>query len=171
MIEVLVSLTIVAFGVLGLLGLQARAISYQKDSFDRRSAAELVAQLGERLRANHLATVNGRYGDGGMFNPYFDAAAPTPAAITACAMPSACTSDEVSRRDWAQWLVELRRRIPASAAYLQWSAADVRKVTVSIAWPEPQQTTVADPACVDINSRLSVAIPITYRCYESAIYP
>ena len=31
MIEGLVSLTIVAFGVLGLLGLQARALSFQRD--------------------------------------------------------------------------------------------------------------------------------------------
>ena len=51
MIEVLVSLTIVAFGVLGLLGLQARALSFQRDSFDRRTAAEMVAQLAERIRA------------------------------------------------------------------------------------------------------------------------
>jgi type IV pilus assembly protein PilV len=37
MIEILVTLTIVAFGVLGLLGLQARALSFQKDSFDRKA--------------------------------------------------------------------------------------------------------------------------------------
>ena len=54
MIEILVTLTIVAFGLLGLLGLQARALSFQKDSFDRKAAAELVAQLAERMRANHL---------------------------------------------------------------------------------------------------------------------
>ena len=61
MIEVLVSLTIVAFGVLGLLGLQARALSFQRDSFDRRTAAEMVAQLAERMRANHLGLTSGLY--------------------------------------------------------------------------------------------------------------
>ncbi len=61
MIEVLVSLTIVAFGVLGLLGLQARALSFQRDSFDRRTAAEMVAQLAERIRANHLGLTTGLY--------------------------------------------------------------------------------------------------------------
>ena len=61
MIEVLVSLTIVAFGVLGLLGLQARALSFQRDSFDRRTAAEMVAQLAERMRANHLGLTGGLY--------------------------------------------------------------------------------------------------------------
>ncbi len=61
MIEVLVSLTIVAFGVLGLLGLQARALSFQRDSFDRRTAAEMVAQLAERMRANHMGLISGWY--------------------------------------------------------------------------------------------------------------
>ena len=61
MIEVLVSMTIVAFGVLGLLGLQARALSFQRDSFDRRTAAEMVAQLAERMRANHIGLVSGAY--------------------------------------------------------------------------------------------------------------
>ena len=61
MIEVLVSLTIVAFGVLGLLGLQARALSFQRDSFDRRTAAEMVTQFAERMRANHLGLTNGLY--------------------------------------------------------------------------------------------------------------
>ena len=61
MIEVLVSLTIVAFGVLGLLGLQARALSFQRDSFDRRTAAEMVAQLAERMRANHMGLTGGLY--------------------------------------------------------------------------------------------------------------
>ena len=53
MIEVLVALTIVAFGLLGLAGLQARSISFNKDSFDRKAAAEMAAQLAERVRANY----------------------------------------------------------------------------------------------------------------------
>ena len=61
MVEILVTLTIVAFGLLGLLGLQARALTFQKDSFDRKSAAEMVTQLAERMRANHLGFTAGDY--------------------------------------------------------------------------------------------------------------
>ena len=67
MIEILVTLTIVAFALLGLLGLQARALSYQKDSFDRKAAAELVSNLAERMRANHLG-----FGDGNYDNDFDD---------------------------------------------------------------------------------------------------
>ena len=54
MLEVLVSLVIVAFGLLGLLGLQARALTFQKDSFDGRAAAELANQISDRIKGNML---------------------------------------------------------------------------------------------------------------------
>jgi type IV pilus assembly protein PilV len=169
MIEVLVSLTIVAFGVLGLLGLQARALSFQRDSFDRRTAAEMVAQLSERMRANHLGVT------GGLYAPptasYFHSTTPTPVLITSCAIPTACSPTELAFRDWTQWIAEYRQRTPGAAAYLQWDLADTRYVTVSVAWPEPQSTGGADPLCVVINARLAVAIPANYRCFETAVFP
>ncbi|MBC8089504.1 MAG: type IV pilus modification protein PilV [Phycisphaerae bacterium] len=170
MIEILVSLTIVAFGLLGLLGLQARALSFQRDSFDRRSAAEMVAQLAEVVRSNHFGLTSGRYAVGG----FFDAAMATPLLITPCAVPGACTINELADRDQIRWFAELRRRLPASAAYLQWNPLDPRAITVSVAWAEPQQTgglPGADPLCLTINARLTVVIPNNYRCFETAIYP
>ena len=169
MIEVLVSLTIVAFGVLGLLGLQARALSFQRDSFDRRTAAEMVAQLAERIRVNHLGLTTGLYAPPTAAN--LDATTATPGAITPCATPTACTITELARRDWQQWVVEYRQRSPGAAAYLQWDPADTRFVTVSVAWPEPQSTGGADPLCAAINLRLTVAIPANYRCFETAVFP
>jgi type IV pilus modification protein PilV len=114
MIEILVTLTIVAFGVLGLLGLQARTLSHQKDSADRKAAAEMVEQLAERMRANHLGFTSGEY-DLDLKNT--DA---TPGSIATCATKTACTLEEVAARDLDQWVIELRRRIPGSAAYLVW---------------------------------------------------
>ena len=165
MIEVLVSLTIVAFGVLGLLGLQARALSFQRDSFDRRTAAEMVAQLAERVRANHIGLV------GGFYDGNFDVASVTPAVITPCVTPAACTPTELATRDLTQWFAEYRRRTPGSAAFFQWNAADPRSIVVSLAWPEPQATGT-DPLCVTINGRgLGAAIPANYRCFETAVFP
>lgn len=172
MIEILVTLTIIAFALLGLLGLQARALSFQKDSFDKKSAAELVAQLSERIRANHLGFTGGNYAFA------LDTTTATPTVVPTCATPTACTFAEVAARDLNHWAAELRRRIPASAAYLQWNVADPRLLTVSIAWPEPLTGTGADPfsgsspsLCTTINGRLGVAIPAGYRCYETAVFP
>lgn len=173
MIEVLVSLTIVAFGVLGLLGLQARALSFQRDSFDRRTAAEMVAQLAERMRANHLGVTSGFYAP--PTAAYLHRTTPTPVLITSCAIPAACTPTELAFRDWTQWIAEYRQRSPGAAAYLHWVPADARSITVSVAWPEPQQTSgVDDPLCAEISGRLGLAagiIPSTYRCFTTAVFP
>ncbi len=161
MIEILVTLTIVAFGLLGLLGLQARALSVQKDSFDRKSAAELVAQLGERMRANHLGFLAGTYATA------FEAADATPAAVTACAAP--CTSAQVATRDLDEWRIELRRRIPSSAAYIQWDPANPSWVNVSIAWAEPQAA--GNDAVCDALTAGGATIPANYRCYQTRVFP
>jgi type IV pilus assembly protein PilV len=161
MIEVLVALTIVAFGMLGLLGLQARALSVQKDAFNRRQAAELVAQLAERMRANHLAFLAGRYALS------FDASAGAPPAAPACAAP--CTSAQVAARDLDEWRIELRRRIPGAAAYLQWDAADRSGIAVTVAWPEPQA--VASDAVCDALAAGGAVVPARYRCYRTRVFP
>ena len=162
MIEILVTLTIIAFALLGLLGLQARAMSYQKDSFDRKSAAEMVAQLSERIRANHLGFTGGNYAYA------LDTTDATPGAVTGAAP---CTIAQVATRDLDQWAIELRRRIPGAAAYLQWDVADPRLLTVSLAWPEPLAGAAVDPRCTAIATRLTVTIPAGYRCYETAVFP
>ena len=162
MIEILVTLTIVAFGVLGLLGLQARTLSQQKDSADRKAAAEMVEQLAERMRANHLGFTAGEY-DLDLKNT--DA---TPGSVTVCATKTACTLEEVAARDLDQWVIELRRRIPGSAAYLVWDAAFPNRLSVSVAWAEPQSKGEGvDPLCADISGD----IPADYRCYRTLVYP
>jgi type IV pilus assembly protein PilV len=168
MIEILVSMTIVAFAVLGLLGLQARALSYQKDSTDRRSAAELIAKLGEQLRANHRGVADGRYA-----GLQLDPTDGDPGPVVRCATLTACTPIELAARDWVQWGAELRRRLPASAAYIDWDPADPTRLVVSVAWMEPtaQADTDLQSLCNVLAARHGVVIPANYRCYEAGIRP
>ena len=171
MVEILVTLTIVAFGLLGLLGLQARALTFQKDSFNRKTAAEMVAQLAERMRANHLGFTSGLY------DLNFSVAAPDPVAINECAIVTACSWAEVATRDLNQWTAELRRRLPLSAAYVDFDPLDPRLAEVTIAWPEPTQTgTLAtpgtDPICDDLNGPpFGAGLTPFYRCYRTSIFP
>jgi type IV pilus assembly protein PilV len=158
MIEILVTLTIVAFGLLGLLGLQARALSFQKDSFDRKSAAEMVSEFAERARVNYEGFRRGLYNAD--LGP--TAAAPS---ITAC---GPCDAAQTTTRDLAEWQTELRRRIPASGAYVRWDPANDTWIDVTIAWPEPQAAMTADPACTALGD---ATIPANYRCYRVRVLP
>ncbi len=47
--------------MLGLLGLQARALSFQKDSFDRRRRPNWSRSSPSGMRANHLGFLAGHY--------------------------------------------------------------------------------------------------------------
>ncbi len=173
MIEVLVSLVIVAFGLLGLLGLQARALSFQKDSFDGRAAAELASQISDRVKSNMLGFANRAYNDD------MDPGA-APIAFGGCANAAACTAAEIAVRDQARWQEEVRRRLPSAAVYLVPDNANPagwpRFITVTIAWQEPLQTNaaggmqVADPTCVDVRANL-FNLPQDYRCYRAAVAP
>ena len=165
MIEVLVSLTIVAFGLLGLAGLQARSMSFQKDSFDRKAAAELASQLAERVRANYDGFKDGNY------NLTIIPADPTPANVPACANQQACTSAEVAAADWAMWGIALRSRLPASGAYLDAPQVNGQRVQMNVilAWQEAQVTDGApDPICsaapVNINDP-------RFRCFRWILHP
>lgn len=161
LIEVLVTLAIVAIALLGMAGLQARALSVQQDAFHRRHAAELVAQLAERMRANQLGFAAGGYA------LRFDAGEPAPETTRACAPP--CSSAQVALRDLDEWRIELRRRMPGAAAYVGWDATDRSGVDVLLAWPEPQAAGF-DPACsVPVAD---VPQPATgRRCYRTRVFP
>jgi type IV pilus assembly protein PilV len=162
MIEVLVSLTVVAFGLLGLAGLQARSMSFQKDSFDRKAAAEVAAQIAERIRANYDGFTAGNY------NQTMLPADPVPGAIPVCANAQDCTAAEIAARDWAMWQIDLRRRLPVSGAYLV-APAGTTQMTMILAWQEGQATDgQPDPICN--VAPVNIASP-QYRCFSWILHP
>lgn len=61
LIEVLVTLVIVAVGVLGLAGLQMTSLNSQFESYQRAQALLLVEDMANRLRANSVAARAGDY--------------------------------------------------------------------------------------------------------------
>lgn len=155
LIEVLVTLTIVAIGFLGLLGLQTRSASWQRDSFDRKAAAEMVEQFAERVRANHLGFANGEY----EFSLDAGASPPDPSA---CAAPGACT---IAQRDATLWLADLRRRIPTVAAYVV--RTDRLMLDIRLGWQEPTAAaSPSDPVCS------TAGLPsVGWRCFVTAVFP
>jgi len=163
MIEVLVSLTIVAFGLLGLAGLQARSMSFQKDSFDRKAAAEVASQMAERVRANYDGFMQGNY------NLVMLPTDPTPNAIPVCADPQNCTAAEIAARDWAMWRIDLRRRLPTSGAYLV-APANSTQMRLVMAWQEGQADVnqAVDPIC---NAAPVNIFDPFYRCFAWTLHP
>lgn len=173
LIEVLISLVLVAVTMLGLLGLQLRTMSLQKDSLDRRNAAILVSSLADRISGNFdgFVAYDGR--------SMGDAAAP-PATTTPCASAATCTSPEVALRDWELFQIEVRNRLPNGVAAVA-RGANGAAIVVTVGWLDPQRTqeaaqlrgTVVDANSDDIDDGCA-AIGVNrsdFRCYVANVFP
>ena len=84
LIEVLVSIVVCAFGLLGFVAVQARAVASEFESHQRTQALNLVDDMVSRINANRAAAgdyvVQGLIGDG----PTQDCAALAGAALDLC---------------------------------------------------------------------------------------
>lgn len=57
LLEVLVAILLFSFGILGLIGLQARAIGYSTDADDRNRAAMLASELASTMWLSNSLTL------------------------------------------------------------------------------------------------------------------
>lgn len=67
LIEVLVSIVILAVGLLGLALLQSTALGNQLESYQRAQALLLLEDMSNRIRVNSNAAIAGAYADGADF--------------------------------------------------------------------------------------------------------
>jgi type IV pilus assembly protein PilV len=101
LIEVLVTMVIVAVGLLGLAGMQVRGLSMQKDAHGRALATQLALDIADRMRSNVGAAAS--YA--------FTTAYPT-GAYTAATAPDCeaaiCTAVQQAQFDFDRWFTRVR---------------------------------------------------------------
>lgn len=152
-IEAMVTLVILTVGLLGLAGLQARAMSSEIESYARGQAILLVDDMADRILSNPVAAKNGEFpGTGSGF---------TAEAATTCPVGGA-----------AQELCEWAKAIKGNAVKqgtatigtlnnpvgcVTWGAA-TRTYQVSVAWASGQSVSGAQP-----NNCGSDRIPGAFR--------
>lgn len=85
LVEVLISIVVLSFGMLGMVGLQAAALQANREARMQSTATNLARELAEKMRGNHiigkLTTASA--------NPYLGDFATTPLAATT---PTFCLS-------------------------------------------------------------------------------
>lgn len=131
LIEVLVSLLIVSFGMLALLALQNNAIRYTKTTEYRSVATMLATDLGERMRANRPGAVASNYD--------LVAAYAAPAAMparTACPATPCAAAADLATQDLGEWQRLLYINLPGGAGYVEYDAA-ASAVNIWVAWADP----------------------------------
>jgi type IV pilus assembly protein PilV len=104
LIEVLVSMTVLAVGILGIGALQTSSLKSNQNSYMRTQAVFHSQDIVERMRSNIRGVEAGLYND------------PTPAVTAACQTTSGCTTAQMAANDVAQWESGVAASLPAGAA-------------------------------------------------------
>lgn len=170
LIEVLISLVLVAVTMLGLLGLQLRTLGLQKDSLDRRNAATLVAGFSDRIAGNFAGFEAGNYDalSMGIGDP-----TPVSSTLASCVDADRCTNAEVGARDWDAFRLAVRKRLPDGVAFVTIGAGRTA-VIVTVGWVDPQRVAAFSSGNAVAANTDCVAVGINdtrYHCYVASVYP
>ncbi|MET0382539.1 MAG: type IV pilus modification protein PilV [Burkholderiaceae bacterium] len=137
LIEVLVSMFIVAMGILALAGLLQAASRYGKMGELRSTATLLANDIADRIRANPAGAELGAAG-------YDLATRAYPSGLVAphaaCTSASPCSPAELAQADMSFWTTRLRAMLPSGSAYIKNHPAtgSAREaVDVWVGWTDP----------------------------------
>jgi type IV pilus assembly protein PilV len=162
LIEVLVTILILSFGMLALSGMLAFAVQLPKLSANRAAAMMLAAGHVEKMRANIAGFTTGGYTE---VNTYESAVA----AVVECVYP-ACTTATMATADKYQTNVALRRTLTASqeslnAGMKMTCSVDCtsREGDLWIMWVEPSTFAAVNVATSD-ECPAGVAFTTQPRC-------
>ena len=132
LIEVLVSILLLSFGMLSLANMLAYAVQMPKLAAYRATAANLAASHVERMRANTAGFALDAYKETMTYGA-------TLASVTACVYPS-CTADTIATLDKNATNQAIRRELPGNTAGMRLTcngACSALEGDLWVIWQEP----------------------------------
>ena len=103
LIEILVSMLVLAIGLLGVAGLQTQSIRFNHEAYLRTQATILAHDMVDRMRANRTLAISGSYefalGD-------------TPTASVTLCEDAACSPGNIVQYDFSQWRANIAASLP-----------------------------------------------------------
>jgi type IV pilus assembly protein PilV len=144
LLEVLISLLLIALWMASSAGMQAAMIRLQKGADLRQRGVTLAADLAERMQANPVAAKAGSYAL---------AALPAPAAAADCS-GQACTPDQLAAWDLTQWSGSLSAALVLDAVSVTMdNSSGLTAYTIRISWREPRgRQTHGSSAATEVSS-------------------
>jgi type IV pilus assembly protein PilV len=128
MLEILITLVIVAIALLGTAGLQVNAMRMNKGGQFRTQAIFLASDIAERMEANRAEAVLGTYA--------VAATSAVGAAATLCDA-AACSSTQLAAWDISQWGTSITNLLPQpSWSITQTAAGNPSTYSIVINWTD-----------------------------------
>lgn len=104
LIEVLVSLLVLSFGMLGMAGVQAVSLRGNQAAYFRTVATTVSLDVVERMRANIVGVADGNYDDA------------AGAATANCFTVTGCTAAQMAAQDILDWSTTVAALLPLGAS-------------------------------------------------------
>lgn len=136
LLEVLIAVLIMSFGMLALGNLTVASLQYGKLSQFQTISVQLAADLTDRMRANIVGFGSSAYNKTTVYTSS-NAVIATPSP--ACNSGAPCTAAQLAALDLVQWRNDLRSRLPGGDAYVVRSTTNSSAVDVWIMWTESSQ--------------------------------
>jgi len=128
LIEVLVSILLMSFGMLALGGMQAYSVAAQKNASNRAVASTMANELAELIRLNRAGFAAGKY-DVSMMTT---GNKPT---LKTCDFPS-CTSTTLAEADLTSFQNRVRTQLPLGGVELSRPGLSITQADIWILWEE-----------------------------------
>lgn len=119
LVEILVTMLIVSFALLGIAGMQLTSIRYSQASVFRDTAANLAQTMAERIKTNTAALAETDDSSAYRANNAYAAATTIPSNPTCGLGGTACTSAESAQRDLREWRLALQQELPGGRGAIQ----------------------------------------------------
>lgn len=175
LVEIMVSIVVIAIGLLGLASMQINALKFQQTASQRSEAIQSSYDLADRMRVNFVYTrpelyANERTENEAKYTSKTTYAAGSSASHTApnncnrVVAGGACTSLQVAANDLADWQLNLRRRLAGGAGYVVPVTGTANSTfDVTVMWQEPTLDAL-DSSCPQ-----DAAAPRGVRCFTVRI--
>lgn len=125
LLEVLITLVILAVGLLGLAGLQATGLKQNHSAYMRSQATQLAYDIADRMRANMTAV-----------DSYLTTDPSSASAQPNCMTTTGCTPAQMAENDLYEWNLALTDALPPSPLHSATISFDTGVYTISITWDD-----------------------------------
>jgi type IV pilus assembly protein PilV len=162
LLEVLVSLVIVCFGMLGLAGLQMNALKYNSVASTRSAATLLASELSDRMRSNIAGVKASNYAR----NMDYTTAIGSPVGAPFCGSTTDCSAAQLAQLDLANWLARIGTALPSGTGAILPTAGNASVSTIIVMWKEQSLVEAAstDPSC-------PTPLVVGVRCFRTTFMP
>jgi len=187
LVEVLVSMVIMALGMVSLAALQNFTLRYQLGSVHRAQLSGLLSDYAERVRSN-LGQAPGVASASSSQVSYlvdddWDAQKADPVVTASCSGSGTCTDLQLVAADMQEWRSRVRRELPRGSVHVTGDA--IQGLTVTFMWSDKEFVASAGgdarkaPQCAASDTGLSeqtccpkgADAPEGVRCATFSIIP